>query len=295
MRERICGILNVDKPPGMTSHDVVLAVRKWSGERKVGHAGTLDPLATGVLLVCLGTATRVSEYLMASPKEYLAGVRLGVSTTTHDADGEVVHTSVVNVNRSQVEAAMAHLVGNISQVPPLYSAIKRGGRRLYKLARRGERVKVPARQVEVYELRITDWSPPDLELKIHCGPGTYVRALVRDLGAALGCGAHVTALRRVRSGRFTAREAVSLERVAEAFQKGEIASILYPLEAALEHLPAVYLSPAAARRLAAGGWVEHPRAPAEGVVRAYGPDGRLIAVAFRDSQSGLLRPRKVFV
>ena len=292
---RFCGILNVDKPPGMTSHDVVLAIRKWSGERKVGHAGTLDPLATGVLLVCIGRATRVSEYLMASPKEYLVGVRLGISTTTHDADGKVVHTAEVDVNRRQVEEAMSRFVGSISQVPPMYSAIKRGGRRLYELARQGAKVKLPPRQVEVYELRLLAWSPPDLQMAVRCGAGTYVRALVRDLGEVLGCGAHVIALRRTRSGRFTDRDAVPLERLAEAFESGDVGSLLYPLEVALEHLPSVRLDAADARRLAAGSWVECPAAPVEGEVRVYAPGGELIAVAFRDPRSGQLRPRKVFV
>jgi tRNA pseudouridine55 synthase len=248
-RGYVDGILNVDKPLGMTSHDVVAAIRKMarpggvsfsgsarrrpdtSGDRplKVGHAGTLDPLATGVLLVCLGRATRVSEYLMRSPKTYRATLELGVTTTTHDAEGEITSRSPVGMTLEDVAAALPAFVGSIQQVPPRYSAIKRGGRPLYELARQGIEVEVPAREVEVYALDLVTWEPPHLVLDVRCGPGTYVRALARDIGQALGCGAYLSALRRTSSGTFHVSEAVELEILRAAFDDGRVDEYLHPI------------------------------------------------------------------
>jgi tRNA pseudouridine55 synthase len=294
----LCGVLNVDKPPGMTSHDVVASIRKMARQRKVGHAGTLDPMATGVLLVCLGQATRVSEYLMRSPKVYRATVRLGISTTTDDAEGEVVAEAEVHVTREQVDRALSQFLGRIDQVPPKYSAVKRGGKRLYQLARQGIEVEVPAREVDIARLRVTEWALPTMQLEVHCGPGTYIRALARDLGDALGCGAHLAALRRVSSGSFSASDAVTLEGLSEAFAKGTVDQHLYPLDIAFRHLPALCLDLATARRLAMGqavrGDIPGVATGTGGLARAYTRDSRFIALVYRDEQSDAWRPRKVF-
>jgi tRNA pseudouridine55 synthase len=294
----LCGVLNVDKPPGPTSHDVVASIRKMARQRKVGHAGTLDPMATGVLLVCLGRATRVSEYLMRSPKVYRATVRLGISTTTHDAEGEVTAEAEVRVTREQVDSVLPQFLGRIHQVPPKYSAIKRGGKRLYELARQGIEVEVPAREVDIVHLQITEWAVPIVQFEVHCGPGTYIRALARDLGELLGCGAHLAALRRVSSGSFSVSDAVTLERLGKAFAKGAVDQHLYPLDIAFRHLPALCLDPETARRLAMGqavkGDIQGVATGTNGLARAYAPGNRCIALVYRDEQSDTWRPRKVF-
>jgi len=298
-RETLCGILNVDKPLGLTSHEVVVNVRKLSGQRRVGHAGTLDPLATGVLLLCLGKATRVSQYLMASPKAYRATVRLGISTTTHDAEGQITSRAEVCVQRHELEAALQPFIGHIDQVPPAYSAIKRKGKRLYELARQGISVQVPSRKVDISALRLVDWTPPDVTLDVECGPGTYIRALARDLGRALGCGATLVALRRTQSGQFFAEQAASLEALEGAFAAGAAGHLLYPLDAAFAHLPALHLDAGAAHRLAMGQVVHDPSiAPGlveQGQARAYGPGGQFVALVSREQEPGNWRPRKVFI
>lgn len=205
------GILNINKPQGMTSHDVVNIVRRVTGIRKVGHAGTLDPLATGVLLACIGRATRLSEYLTASEKSYSATVRLGIETDTYDADGQTLISKPVSVNKDDVENTLRSFQGAIAQVPPMYSAIKQGGQPLYKLARRGETAERKARSINISHIAMTDWSPPDFRFEVTCSPGTYVRSLAHDLGQNLACGAHLTQLTRTRSGQFTLKDTVPLD------------------------------------------------------------------------------------
>jgi tRNA pseudouridine55 synthase len=329
-QQPLCGILNVDKPLEWTSHQVVAAMRKWSGERRIGHAGTLDPLATGVLLLCLGKATRVSSYLMASTKVYRATLRLGLSTTTHDAEGEIVAESPVDVSREQFEAALPPFVGPIEQVPPVYSAIKRQGKRLYEYARRGVDMQVSPRTVQVHDLSVLEWAPPEAVLRVACGPGTYVRALARDLGQVLGCGASLSALRRTSSGQFRADRAVSLSEIERAHAdpaadamdavSALLRAHLAPLETAFAHLPAVHLAAAGARRLVMGQAVAAELAPgaspaargstllpvdghsrtyadarAHDYARAYGPGDQFLALVAWNEDAGHWRPRKVFV
>jgi tRNA pseudouridine55 synthase len=307
----ISGILNVDKPPGWTSHDVVAAVRRMARQRKVGHSGTLDPLATGVLLVCLGQATRVSEYLMRSQKTYRGAIHLGVATTTDDAEGEITAEAEVRVTRAQVETAMQDFVGHIQQVPPRYSAIKRDGKRLYDLARRGIHVDVPPRPVDVYRLEITEWAPPVVHVEVRCGPGTYIRALARDLGATLGCGAHLSGLCRLSSGSFKLSEAVRIEQLERAFAAGTGTQFLFPLDTAFAHYPALHLSLEKARQIALGQPVADVQgadvrgvnvrgvdvrgADADTLARAYAPGERFVALVYKDGRGGAWRPRKVFV
>lgn len=211
------GVLVIDKPGGMTSHDVVDVVRKRVGTRRVGHGGTLDPDATGVLLVGLGRATRFLSYAQASPKRYRAVARFGVTTSTQDASGDVIQELPVTVDGFDITRAMAGFVGDIEQLPPMVSAVKVGGERLYKKARRGEDVERAARRVRIFELELVELSHETGEatLEVLCSGGTYVRTLVHDLGAKLGCGAHLASLRRTETGGFSERDAIALEAVTK--------------------------------------------------------------------------------
>jgi tRNA pseudouridine55 synthase len=293
--QQISGILNVDKPAGMTSHDVVDRVRQMSSQRRVGHAGTLDPLATGVLIVCLGQATRVAEYLMASDKVYQAQIRLGVTTDTHDAEGEVTATAEVDVGEEEVREALASFVGSIQQMPPMYSALKREGTPLYKLARQGITVEREARSVEIYNIELLDWMPPLFTVQVECSPGTYIRALARDLGQKLDCGAHLQSLTRLASGQFTLEEAVSLDELAEAFAQGNWQEFIHPLDKALLDFEPMVVDAQTEKRIRYGQQVQALAACERGELRrAYSQTGELIAILRHDPQTGLWQPKKVF-
>ncbi len=295
------GILNLDKPRGPTSHDVVERVRALTGVRQVGHAGTLDPLATGVLLVCVGRATRLAEYLLAGHKVYRATLRLGIVTDTYDAEGTVVAEFPVRVGRAEVEGALASFRGPLEQQPPLYSAVKHAGTPLHKYARRGLEVPRVPRRVEVYTLTLVEWRPPECVLDVECSSGTYVRALAHDLGQTLGCGAHLTALERLASGEFRLEDALSLSELERAAQEGHWREYLLPLDRAVARLPVLHLDREDAQDLCTGRAVAAPAGqpvpvPAEGepLARAYGPGGAFLAVVAYDAAHGLWRPRKVF-
>jgi tRNA pseudouridine55 synthase len=262
------GLLLVDKPSGMTSHDAVDVVRRSLGTRKVGHAGTLDPMATGLLVLGVGRATRLLRYLGDLPKTYAATGRLGEETDTLDSDGEIVRTAPVDVSLAEVERACASLVGESMQTPPAYSAVKVGGRRLYEAARKGEVLEAPARPIRVDAFDVTAFDGRDLEARITCSGGTYVRVLVADVGRTLGCGAHLVRLRRTAIGSF---------RVEDAHPPG--AGTLELVERAVEHLPGVRLDPEEARAASHG----RPLGPA-GVVGPYAvfdPDNALVGI-YRD-------------
>jgi tRNA pseudouridine55 synthase len=296
--QQISGILNVDKPAGMTSHDVVDRVRQMRSQRRVGHAGTLDPSATGVLVVCLGQATRVAEYLMASDKVYRAQIRLGVSTDTHDAEGEVTATAEVAVSEEEgwrLRRALASFVGSIQQMPPMYSALKREGTPLYKLARQGITVEREARSVEIYNIELLDWMPPLFTVQVECSPGTYIRALARDLGQKLDCGAHLQSLTRLASGQFTLEEAVSLDELAEAFAQGNWQEFIHPLDKALLDFEPMVVDAQTEKRIRYGQQVQALAACERGELRrAYSQTGELIAILRHDPQTGLWQPKKVF-
>jgi tRNA pseudouridine55 synthase len=292
----LSGILNVDKPPDMTSHDVVDVIRRVSGQRRVGHAGTLDPMATGVLLVCLGQATRVAEYLMAGRKRYRASVVLGSTTDTYDAEGEVTSSGGrTDFEQAEIEAALAGLSGPIDQVPPIYSALKQGGEPLHRRARRGEQVEVEPRRVEIDEIQLLDWKPPVLILEIACSPGTYIRSLAHDLGQRLGSGAHLGALVRLASGRFTLEDATSLERLEEAFRHGQEEQYLLPLDEALLDWPAIVVDGDEKQRMVQGQPIPAQASkPADGWARAYSSDGDFLAIVAYEEGAGRWRPKKVF-
>jgi tRNA pseudouridine55 synthase len=302
------GLLLLDKPSGPTSHDMVYAVRRGTREKRVGHAGTLDPLATGLLVLCLGSATRLSEYLAGKDKRYRARVRLGQTTTTYDAQGEVVAESAALPARGEAEAALARFRGRQQQAPPQYSAIKRDGQKAYDLARRGEHLELAPRPVEFYLIDLVEWRPPELTLEVHCSAGTYIRSLAHDLGQALGCGAHLAGLRRTASGAFHVEEAVTLAALNEAFASGEWPRLLRPADAALADWPAMRLNEEEARRVRMGQGISPPSpalSPTRGkgdersrfeaeYARAYNPAGEFIGILRADPAAGLWRPHKIF-
>jgi tRNA pseudouridine55 synthase len=272
------GLLLVDKPSGMTSHDAVDVVRRSLGTRKVGHAGTLDPMATGLLVLGVGRATRLLRYLGELPKTYAATGRLGEETDTLDADGEIVRTAPVDVSLAEVERACASLLGESMQAPPAYSAAKVGGRRLYDAARRGEVLEAPPRPIRVDAFAVSAFDGRDLEARVTCSGGTYVRVLVADVGRSLGCGAHLVRLRRTAIGSFL---------VEDARPPGE--ATLQPLERAVRHLPSIRVEPEEARAAAHG----RPLGPA-GVVGPYAvfdPEDALVGI-YRD-EGAMGRPEVV--
>ncbi len=259
-------MLLVDKPGGVTSHDVVDVVRRNLGTRKVGHAGTLDPMATGLLLIGVGRATRLLRFLGALPKTYEGTMRLGVETTTLDADGDVVRERAVDVTEADIRDAMRALVGESLQRPPAYSAVKVGGRKLYEAAREGERLEAEPRPVRVDTFDLLSYEAPDAMFRVICSGGTYVRVLAADVGAALGCGAHLAALRRAAIGPYSVAGAVPPDGATEPL----------PLEAAVGHLPRLDLEADEAEAASHG----RPLGPAglAGPYGVFGPDGRLIGV-----------------
>lgn len=286
----VFGLLNVNKPSGPTSYDIVAWVRRGTRVKKVGHAGTLDPLATGVLVLCLGPATRLAEYVMGSAKTYRARVHFGVETTTYDAEGEVVARNSAPVTREVVEAALPAFRGAIEQVPPMYSAIQQGGRRLYDLARAGQEVERAPRPVTIDRLDLLAWEPPFAELEVACSPGTYIRSLAFDLGRAVGVGAHLAALERTASGSFTVAGAVSWPDLEAAMAAGTWRDWLLPPERAVAHLPAVALDDDAAQRVRNGVRIE--AAEAHGLARALDAAGHLVAVL--EGEGRAWKPHKVF-
>jgi tRNA pseudouridine55 synthase len=285
----VSGLVIVDKPAGMTSHDVVARIRRLAGTPKVGHAGTLDPMATGVLVVGVEKATRLLGYLTLTQKEYAATIRLGQSTSTDDAEGEITGTApAVGVSAEALEKAVSALTGEILQVPPAVSAIKVDGQRAYKLTRAGTAPELKARPVTVYEFTVADVRPDgdmlDLDATVRCSSGTYVRALARDLGQALGTGGHLTRLRRTRVGGYRAEDARTLEQLAERFE------VLPLAQAAAAAFPRRELTADEARRLAHGGRLA--ASGADEPTAAYAPDGTLIALV--TDESGQARPLVVF-
>lgn len=287
----VFGLLNIYKPQGPTSHDIVGRVRHGTGEKKVGHAGTLDPMATGVLILCLGPATRLSEYVMDSPKLYRARVRFGIETDTYDAEGAIVAQNSGIVSRETVESALEAFRGEIAQVPPMYSAIKQDGKKLYELARAGQDVAREARAVTIFRLDVTGWEPPFVTLEIECSPGTYIRSLAHDLGRAVGVGAHLAALERAASGSFTAADAVRWPEFEAAMQAGTWRDYLLPPDRALAAYPAVSLSSEAAEHLRHGQSIPTGEGT-QALARGYDPAGRFIAVLER--RGAWWKPQKVF-
>jgi tRNA pseudouridine55 synthase len=289
----ISGVIVIDKPIGMTSHDVVQIVRKGTNIRRAGHTGTLDPRASGVLVVLVGPAVRLSEYVSASDKRYQAVIQLGTTTDTYDADGRVLSTTSVDISEKQFDDVLQSFVGQIEQVPPPYSSVKVKGRHAYDMARNGEEVDLEPRTINVYNLDLLEWAPPEAVIDVYCSSGTYVRSLAHDLGEKLGCGAHLIGLRRTKSGRFTLRDAVPLRKLREAFENDTWQKLIIPAAEALTDWPAVELTTEQLDIVRHG-----RRIPAESglgaMARAISEDGELIGLLELDPETQEWQPKKVF-
>ena len=270
------GILVIDKPADWTSHDVVARLRSILHEKRIGHAGTLDPMATGVLPIFVGRATRAVEFAADREKEYVAGLRLGTVTDTQDITGRVLESGPAGATRADLEGALAQFRGEIRQIPPMYSAIKRNGKKLYELARKGQEVEREPRPVTIYELELMEQiSETDYILRVLCSKGTYIRTLCHDIGQALGCGGTLFSLRRTRAAGFSLAQAVTLEQAAGA---EEPASLLLPVDAYFDRYPALTLSDGEQERRVRNGNAV-PMDGMDGVYRVYGPGGAFLALS----------------
>jgi len=299
------GILNINKPPGETSFGVVAMVKRLSGERRVGHAGTLDPAATGVLPICLGQGTRVIEFLIDTTKIYRAQIELGVATDTYDASGKIIQKGDPSgISQAQLESALTSFCGLIQQTPPMYSAVKHHGKRLYQLARAGIEVERRSRLTRIHLVELVDWQPPVVTIEVVCGKGTYIRSLAHDLGQALGCGANLKRLTRLRCGLFGIKDAVSIPQLEHAFRYGYWQHFVHPIDAVLSHWTAMIVSDATERTikngcslvLGNGGFEQNLSVSSsfENRCRVYTSDGCFLAVLRFNPEAGQWQPEKVF-
>jgi len=296
-QRRVNGILLLDKPSGLTSNAALQAVKKLYRARKAGHTGSLDPLATGLLPICFGEATKVSGFLLDADKDYRVTCRFGERTNTGDAEGKVLEQRPVeDLTEDRLRAVLQRFTGQIDQVPPMYSALKHKGERLYKLAREGVEIEREARQVTIHVLELLTLNPPLAEIRVHCSKGTYVRTLVEDIGEALGCGAHVAGLRRLGVGPFDDTQMIDMEALRAVAAGGEQAldRLLLPLESGLAQWPDVRLSGDAAFYLRQGQPVLVPKAPTAGLVRLYEGEGRFLGVG-EILDDGRVAPRRLMV
>ena len=294
-RRPVSGVLLLDKPVGWTSNAALQAVKRLYQAQKAGHTGSLDPLASGLLPICLGEATKLSGLLLEADKAYRFTCRLGVTTTTGDAEGEILVTRPVGpLSREPVEAALRRFTGPIQQTPPMYSAVKRAGQPLYKLARKGIEVDRAPREVTIHELRLLRLDGDELECEIRCSKGTYVRTLAADLGEALGCGAHIVALRRTAVEPYGAARMVTLEMLRERAEQGLAAldEMLLPADTALPAWPVVRVRGDAAFYLRQGQPVLVPRAPTQGRVRLYEGEERFLGTG-EILDDGRVAPRRL--
>lgn len=293
------GIVVLDKALGGSSNHALQQVKRLFDANKAGHTGALDPLATGVLPLCLGEATKVSQFLLDSDKAYRARIKLGVRTDTADSEGEVIATADAGaVTEAQIKSALTQFEGDIEQVPPMYSALKRDGQPLYKLAREGKTVEREPRAITVYSIELTDFDPQsqELEIEVDCSKGTYIRTIADDLGQIIGCGAHIIALRRLKAGAFTLADSQSLEELEAAKQADGFTAIdamLMPMDKAIDTLPAVHLPAYTAQFLKQGQAVQVNKPPADGLLRLY-EDEEFIGIGVIDDD-GKVAPKRLIV
>jgi len=291
----VSGVLVVDKPVGMTSHDVVQQVRAGTRIRRAGHTGTLDPRASGVLVVLIGPAVRLSEYVSTSDKRYQAVLRFGMTTSTYDTEGEITSRAPVDISYEELEETLSTFVGEFEQTPPIYSAIKVGGRKAYDIARNGETVELEPRLITVHSIELLDWDPPEAVIDVHCSSGTYIRSLASDLGEKLGCGATLVGLRRTRNGQFALRDAVSLSKLQDAFDNGSWYKYLIPAAEALSDWYTVELTYEQVDAVRHGHRVPATEIVKEGLWgRAVSQEGELVALIEYDAETNEWQPRKVF-
>ena len=287
-RRRVDGVLLLDKPAGLSSNAALQRTKRIYRAEKAGHTGTLDPLATGLLPVCFGEATKFAQALLDADKAYAATLRLGTTTSTGDADGEILATRPVEISQHDIDAVLPNFIGRIAQVPPRHAALKHEGRKYYEYARRGIEIPRAARTVEIRELRLRSWRPPDLELFVRCSKGTYIRALAEDIGAALECGAHLAALRRVETGGFALADALTLEAL-EAMSEAERDAALRPADSLVAELPRLDLEGDEAMRFVQGQSLVRPGVTDE-LLRVYA-DGSFAGLG--TVANGTLKPRRL--
>lgn len=274
----------------MTSHDVVAKMRRTFHMKRVGHTGTLDPLATGVLVICMGEATRLSDFVMHSQKIYRAKIRFGEATETYDAEGAITATAdISHLTQAHIEAILSQFIGEIQQIPPMYSAIKKDGKKLYQIARAGETIVLEPRRVTIYRLTITQFVPPIADIEVMCSAGTYIRSLAHDMGIALGVGAHLAGLIRTRSGAFDITQAHHLD---DLIHHPNPQSCLVDERVALAHLPAIQLDQTDTDHILHGRIPHHTPSPTADFGRAYAPNGAFIALLRAENQQW--KPYKVF-
>jgi tRNA pseudouridine55 synthase len=303
------GILNINKPEGPTSFNIVSRIKKLTGEKRVGHAGTLDPAASGVLPICFGHGTRVIEYLMDGTKDYRAEIEFGKTTDTYDATGSV--TSVKDpssVDRSQIETTLENFLGEIQQVPPIYSALKNKGKPYYELARSGIKVKIAGRPVVIHNITIREWKPPVVMIDVTCGKGTYIRSIAHDLGQMVGCGAHLKSLVRRKYGPFSIDDTVSLDELEKSYSDNYWQRYIHPIDSVLLHFKAIVVNDATRQDIQHGRAIDditistqklkeqsQPVVLQETRCRAYGLDGRFLGILRYVSETGQWQPEKVFI
>lgn len=277
----ISGILLLDKPVGITSNLALQKVKRLFDANKAGHTGNLDPMASGLLPICLGEATKVSGYLLDSDKTYLGTIKLGERTNTADAEGEVIETRPVeNVDEARVREVLSHFIGEQEQVPPMHSAIKQDGQPLYKLAHQGLEVERKARKITIFSINLLRFADNEIDIEVHCSKGTYIRTLAEDIGEMLGCGGHLSALRRTQSGPFHMEQMVTLPELDALAEQGTDAldKLLQPIETALTDWPEVSLTQHTAYYLRQGQAVQVPQAPASGWVKIFADDQQFLGI-----------------
>lgn len=292
----VSGIVLLDKPLGITSNRALQIVKRLFNAAKAGHTGSLDPLATGLLPLCLGEATKVSGFLLDADKSYLATIKLGVKTSSADAEGEVIQTRPVeNYSKKQIKAAIEQFLGDIEQIPPMHSALKVDGQPLYKLAHQGQVIERKARPVHIYDIEVLRFEGDELDIHVECSKGTYIRTLAEDIGEELGCGAHLSALRRTTSGPFDIEESITLEELEALSELGfdEMDNILMPSEDALDDWESVNLSSDAAFYISQGQAVQIPKAPTSGLVRLFSEEKGFLGIG-EILDDGRVKPNRLF-
>ncbi len=306
------GIINVYKEAGFTSHDVVAKLRGICKQKKIGHTGTLDPDAVGVLPVCLGSGTKLCDMLTGETKEYIAGFQLGIATDTQDISGKILEEKEVHVSTEQVKEMLSHFVGELQQVPPMYSALKVGGKKLYELAREGKEVERKARPITIYELELLKAEHPEYEIRVVCSKGTYIRTLCHDIGQALSCGAVMTSLVRSRVGEFRLKDAKTLDELQELADQGRLQEAVIPVEEMFHALPAIQVSDGAQKALLNGNQLKRSEVLAkeeagiigkmlqgfpvdQGEYRVYSMDSRFCAIYRYEGDRRLFTPVKMFL
>ncbi len=299
MGHQIDGIINLNKPSGKTSFQMVALVRKLTGVRKVGHSGTLDPDATGVLPILIGRATRLAPFLTDTAKIYRAEIQFGRATTTYDSSGDTTaQADASSLTLDMIESGLKQFCGDIEQIPPMYSAIKHKGKPLYRLARAGMEVVREPRKITIFRIEILQWQIPCLTVEVECGKGTYIRSLAHDLGQMLGCGAHLAGLIRIQTGPFRVEKSISTDELESGFESNSWRDFIHSPDIALENLVAIKVDESGEQNISCGQPVKYISdfdTPDGGLGRAYSEDGRFLALIRYEEEQDLWYPKRVFI